>query len=305
MVLPVIGTLGAAYFGYKGAQSQAQQQAAQNALLKEQYEQQKLERAPIVTGAKDQLSAGRWIDPKTGQPVEEGTEGAVWQSQFQPFVDAAGQQAVAGSNIAQQYLANTPQYQQAGLQGLGLTQQLAGFTPFQQQQLARQYSDPYTQAQYQYGSDAINRQADTIRREQAIKDAGRLAPLSSQAARATGQIEASRARSLGELGAQLGSESYRYGQQAAQNELARQTGLAGTLGAYGTSGLAQAQQAQQLGSGAQRYGIQAPFLPFQQYATTLGQAPQVNAPNYGTVTDPFSTAAGLGLQAYNLFRNKE
>ena len=65
MVWPAIGALGTAFLGYKSAQSQAQQQAAQNALLKEQYEQQKLERAPIVTGAKDQLSAGRWIDPNT------------------------------------------------------------------------------------------------------------------------------------------------------------------------------------------------------------------------------------------------
>ena len=298
---PVIG----GFLGYKGQQDVNAQTAAQNALLRDQYEQQKLERAPIVTGAQDQLQGGRWIDPATGQAVAQGTPGAQWQSQFQPFVDAAGQQSVAGSNIAGQYLANVPHYQQAGLQGLGLTQQLAGFTPFQQQQLAKQYEDPYTEAQYRYGAQDIQDQADNLRRQQAIRDAGRLTSLSSQAARATGQIEASRARSLGELGARLGSEAYRYGQGRAQQELARQTGLAGTLSAYGATGLSQAQQASQLGSGAQRFGVQAPFLPFQAYGQTLGQAPSVNVPQFGTTKDPFATGAGLALQSYNLLRGDQ
>ena len=300
MVWNIAAPLITGFLGYKGAQSQAQQQQAQNKLLQDQFDYQKQVAAPVITGAQDQLSAGRWVDAQ-GNPVAQGSPGAQWQSQFQPFVNAAGQQAIAGSNIAQQYLANAPAYQQAGLQGLGLTQQLAGFTPFQQQQLAKQYENPYTQAQYKYAAQDIQDQADRLRREQSIKDAGRLTPLSSQAARATGQIEASRAKSLGELGAQLGSQAYQYGQDRADRELGRLTGLAGTLGAFGTSGLAQAQQAQQLGSGAQQYGIQAPFLPFQQYASTVGAAPQVQTPQFGTVTDPFTTGAGLGLQAYNLF----
>ena len=276
--LKVAAPLISGFLGYKGAQSQAQQQQAQNALLKEQYEQQKLERAPIVAGAKELVEN---------------------QAQFRPFVDAAGQQSVAGSNIASQYLANVPHYQAAGLQGLGLTQQLAGFTPFQQQQLQDQYAQGDIATQYNLAARDINRQADLGRKEQAISG-GRFGALSGQQARAQGEIERQRQEGINQAAAQASQQAY----QRAQQELARQTGLAGTLGAYGTSGLSQAQQAAQLGSGAQQYGIQAPFLPFQQYAQTLGQAPSVSVPKYGTVTDPFTTGAGLGLQAYSLFNRK-
>ena len=85
-----------------------------------------------------------WVEKQTGDVSAEAyaaltpeqREGLIaqqdryqFQSQFQPFVDAAGQSAVAGTNIAQQYLANVPAYQQAGLQGLGGYQALAGYTP--------------------------------------------------------------------------------------------------------------------------------------------------------------------------------
>ena len=299
----VLGGLASAYFGYRGARSQAQQQAAQNALLREQFEQQKLERAPIIAGAKHQLEGGRWVSPE-GHPVAAGTPGAVWQSQFQPFVDAAGQSAVASGNIAQQYQANVPHYQRAGLIGLGGLLSSYQFSPEQQRALGRGYEDPYAAAQYRFAAQDIQDAADRQRREQAIADAGRLTPLSGQAARATGQIEAQRARQLAQLGADIGSRSYQYGQQQGQNYLANQQALAQNLLSAGTSGLSQAQQAAQLGSGAYQQGIQAPFLPFQTYAQTLGQAPQVQAPQFGTVTDPFATGAGLGIQAYNLLRDK-
>ena len=184
-----------AFAGYQGQKSANQQTAAQNALLKQQYEWQKNKEAPGVTGAQDQLGAGRWLDAD-GNVVPEGTPGATFQSQFQPFVDAAGQQAVAGSNIAQQYLSNVPQFQQAGLQGLGTTQSLLGVTPEQQQALGQQFANPYANAQYGLLSRDINREADRQNRERAARSGGRLDALSSQQARLQGQIEQSKTRSF-------------------------------------------------------------------------------------------------------------
>ena len=292
------------FLGYKSQRDANRATEAQNALLREQYEQQRRERAPVVAGATHQLSAGRYLDPNTGEEVPEGTEGAVFQSQFQPFVNAAGQSAVASGNIAQQYQANVPYYQQAGLTGLGGLLSSYGVTPEQQRALGSGYENPYAQAQFRYGADEINRQADRQERERAIQSQGRLASLSSQAARRSGQIEAQRARELGRLGADIGARSYEYGQQQGQQFLQNQQNLSNQLLGAGASGLSQAQQAAQLGSGAIKQGVQAPFLPFQTYAQTLGQAPSVQTPTYGTQADPFATGAGLGLQAYNLLRNR-
>ena len=295
-IAPIIG----GFLGYRGAKSQADQQAAQNALLQQQYEWQKSKETPGVTGAQNQLGAGRYIDPNSGEEVAEGTEGAVWQSQFQPFVDAAGQQSVAGSNIAAQYLANTPHYQQAGLQGLGTTQALLGTTPYQQQQLGQQFANPYAQAQYGLLAQDINRQFDRANRERAARSGGRLDALSSQQARLQGQLEKQRQEGLLRAATDIGSRSYAYGQDAANRYLANQAQLAQQLQSAGVSGLSQAQQASQLGQGAQQYGIQAPFLPFQQYGQTVSAQPTAQVPNFGTVTDPLSTGVGLGLQTYNL-----
>ena len=93
MVWQVAAPLISGFLGYKAQQDKNKQIQANNALLKEQYEWQKSKEVPGVTGAQDALTGGYWVDPATGQPVAEGTEGAQWQSQFQPFIDAAGQNA--------------------------------------------------------------------------------------------------------------------------------------------------------------------------------------------------------------------
>ena len=286
------------FLGYQGARDQAAQQAANNALLKEQYEYEKSVRAPAVTGAQNQLSAGRWI--KDGKAVPAGTEGATWQSQFQPFTDAAGQQAVAGSNIASQYLSNVPLYQQAGLAGLAGYQDAAKYSdPALQDKLASDYTRRYGMGIFDLAARGINRQADEANRRSSSAG-GRFGALSSQRARQAGEIDRTRTEALLDAATKARDTGF----QRAQAELQRRQGLAGALTTLGTSGLSQAQQASQLGAAAQQQGVQAPFAPFNAYSAAIGNAPAVNTPNYGDVTDPFATGVGLGLKAWNTFRNQ-
>ena len=296
MVWQVAAPLISGFLGYKAQQDKNKQIQANNALLKEQYEWQKSKEVPGVTGAQDALSAGYWVDPATGQPVAEGTEGAQWQSQFQPFINAAGQNAIAGTNIAQQYLANVPSYQQAGLQGLAGYQHLASLSPADQKALADRYSEDYGQSAYDIAATDINRQADANSRNLA-RDQGRFGALSSQKGRANAYIDQARTDAL----LKAGERARQVGYDRSQAELLRQQGLAGTLSAFGTSGLSQAQQASQLGQGSYKAGINAPFLPFQVYGQTVSAQPTAQAPTYGFTQDPFATGAGLGLQAWQAF----
>ena len=289
--------LGSAFLGYQGQQDQNKQIEAQNALLKEKYEWDKSKEVPGVTGAQSALAAGHWINPNTGQPVAEGTAGAQWQSQFQPFLDAAGQSAVAGSNISQQYLANVPQFQQAGLQGLQGYQTLAGYTPAQQQQLASQYTQDYGKSAYDLAAKDINREAD-VKDWNLARQQGRFGALSSQKARGQAYIDQARTDAL----LKAAERAQDVGYERSQAELLRQQGLAGNLTAAGTSGLSQAQTASQLGQGAVDAGIQTPFKPFQQYGQTISAQPTATVPQYGQTADPFATGAGLGLQAWDTFR---
>ena len=299
MVLPLGSQpLGQPLLATEVLRDQAAQQEANNALLREQYEYDKSVRAPAVTGAQDALKAGHWVDAE-GNAVAEGTEGAQWQSQFQPFIDAQGQQAVGGLNISNEYLRNVPRYQQAGLQGLDLTQQLAGFTPFQQQQLANQYTQGDIQAQYQLAADDINKRAGMAAKDAAIQR-GTFGALGTQAARQQGRMEEARQNSLRQAAANAASQGW----ERARQEMARQTGLAGTLGAYGSSGLSQAGTALGLGATAAQQGINAPFAPYNAYSASVGAAPQARAPQYQITADPLATGAGLGLQAYSMFNKK-
>ena len=295
MALSTILPIASAFLGYKGAQSQAAQQQRQNQLLQEQYEWQKSKEVPGVTGAQQALQSGYWVDAQ-GNQVPEGTEGATWQSQFQPFVDAAGQTAVAGSNIGQQYLANVPAYQQAGLEGLQAYRNLAGFTPAQQQEDLQRYATAAGQGAYNIAAQDINRDAVTQDRNLA-RQQGRFGALSSQKARGQAYIDQARTDAL----LKAAERAQQTGYERQQAELQRQQGLAGALTGAGTSGLAQAQQASQLGQGAAQAGIQAPFQPFQQYGQTVSAQPTASVPQFGTVTDPFSTGIGLGLQSWQAF----
>ncbi len=286
--------------GYLGAQSQANQQKKQNELLAQQYEWDKSKEVPGVAGAQAALSGGYYIDPTTGQQVAEGTEGAQFQSQFQPFVDLAGQQAVGGANIAQQYLANVPSYQAAGLKGLQGYEKLAGLTPEQQFQQQQLYAQNYGKGAYDLAATDINRDAATQDRNLA-RQQGRFGALSSQKARGQAYIDQARTDAL----LKAAERAQDVGYQRQQADLQRQQGLAGALTSAGTSGLAQAQQASQLGAGAIQQGIQAPFQPFQQYGQTVSAQPTAQAPTFGQVNDPFSTGVGLGLQAWNTFNPQQ
>ena len=285
------------FLGYQGAKDQAAQQAANNALLKEQYEYEKSVRAPAVTGAQNQLSAGRWVDAE-GKPVAEGTAGARWQSQFQPFVDASANQAIGASNIAGQYLSNVPLYQQAGLAGLAGYQDAAKYSdPALQDKLASDYARRYGMGIFDIAARGINRQADDANRRSSTAG-GRFGALSSQRARQAGEIDRTRTEALLDAATKARDTGY----QRAQAELQRRQGLAGALTSLGTSGLSQAASAASLGSTAQQQGIDAPFRPFNAYSAAVGAAPKVNPVEYKPVADPFATGVGLGLEAWNTFR---
>ena len=291
-LLGTIAPIVSGFLGYQGAKAQADQQKKQNELLAQQYEWQKSKEVPGVTGAQQALQGGYWVDA-AGNQVPEGTEGATWQSQFQPFVDAAGQSAVAGSNIGQQYLANVPVYQQAGLEGLQAYRNLAGLTPSQQYDDLQRYAQAAGQGAYDIAAKDIERDAVTKDRNLA-RQQGRFGALSSQKARGQAYIDQARTDAL----LKAAERAQQTGYQRQQAELQRQQGLAGALTGAGTSGLAQAQQASQLGQAATTAGIQAPFQPFQQYGQTVSAQPTASVPQFGTVTDPFSTGIGLGLQTW-------
>ena len=290
--LSVAAPLATAFLGYKGAKSQADQQKKQNELLAQQYEWQKSKEVPGVTGAQQALQGGYWLDAQ-GNQVPEGTEGATWQSQFQPFIDAASQSAVAGSNIGQQYLSNVPQYQQAGLEGLQAYRNLAGFTPAQQHEDLQRYATAAGQGAYNIAAKDINRDALNKDRNLA-RQQGRFGALSSQKARGQAYIDQARTDAL----LKAGERAQQVGYDRAQEDYQKRLGLAGTFQTLGSTGLAQAQEGTQLSTAGAQTGIQAPFQPFNQYSQAVGAAPAVQQPTYGKVIDPYTTGLGLGLQAW-------
>lgn len=298
MSLGALAGLGTAFLGYKGQKDANKQTAANNALLKEQYEWDKSKEVPGVAGAQNALQGQHWVDAQ-GNQVPEGTPGATVQSQFQPFIDAAGQTAVAGSNIAQQYLSNVPQYQQAGLQGLQGYQNLAGLSPSDHAAATNQYAQQYGQGAYDIAAKDINRGADQQGRDNA-RSQGRFGALSSQKARGDAYIDQARTDSL----LKAAERAQQTGYDRHQGELLRQQQLAGNLSAAGTSGLSQANSASQLGQAAATSGINAPFQPFQAYGQTIGAQQSAVATPYAQTQDPFATGAGLGIQAWNTF-NKQ
>ena len=290
-----VAPLLSAFAGFAGQQSQNKQIEANNALLKEQYEWQKSKEVPGVTGAQHALGAGRWIDPATGEEVAAGTPGAQWQSQFQPFVNAAGENAAASAGIAREYLKGVPAYQQAGRQGLQGYQNLAAYGPAEQNKLANYYTNQEANA-VGIATDQANVEYDKARNLNA-REQGRFGALSSQKAREDAFIDQRRTESL-----QKANERARQiGYDKSQAELLRQQGLAGNLTAAGTSGLSTANTASQLAGASTTAGINAPFQPFNAYGRSIGAQSSSTAPQYAQTNDPFATGAGLGLQAWNVF----
>ena len=88
----------------------------QNALLESQYEWEKAKEAPAVAGASLALQGGHYTDAAGNQITKEAYAALSdeekanyqWNSQFQGFVDQAGQIATGAGSIAEQYLYNVP-----------------------------------------------------------------------------------------------------------------------------------------------------------------------------------------------------
>lgn len=287
--------LASAFLGYQGAKKQADAVNKGNQQQQEKYESDLALRQPGVDWASGALSGTVWVDAE-GNRVAPGTAGAKEISQFQPFIDKAGQLSSSGFDVANQYLANVPQYQQAGLRGLAAYNQLADITPEQQEELA----DYYT-GKYGAGAQSLaEKEADEVARRSAsslARNQGRFGALSSQKGRADAYVDQARTDAYARAGERAKQEGY----NRAQSELNRRYGLAGSLTTLGTSGLAQAQQASQLGQGAFQSAVGAPFAPALQYGQAIGAQPNVTLPQYGTAPDPFATGVGLGLQTWNRF----
>ena len=265
--------------------------------------------------------------------TDEQKAATTFTSQFQPFVDQLGQSAVQAGRIGTQYAQNVPFYHETGLAGLGRYQQLAGYQPIsvtgpdgqpisfeayknlpdaqkanytvsgggyddqgvynREKALADQYAKDYGEGAYQLAAKDINRQADQASRNLA-RDQGRFGALSSQKARADAYGDQARTDAL----LQAAERAKQVGYDRAQTDYQQRLGLAGNFQTLGATGLSQAQQGTQLSTAGAQTGIQAPFQPFNQYSAAIGQAPTVTQPNYGSVTDPYTTGLGLGLQAW-------
>ena len=263
--------------------------------------------------------------------TDEQKAATTFTSQFQPFVDQYGQAAVQAGRIGAHYAQNAPLYHETGVAGLGRCQQLAGYSPIsvtgpdgqpvsfeayqqaadktgynvsggtyddqgvydREKALADQYTKDYGQGAYDLAAKDINRQADVKNRNLA-RQQGRFGALSSQKARGQAYIDQARTDAL----LQAGERAQQVGYDRAQQDYNQRLGLAGSFQTLGATGLSQAQQGTQLSTAGAQTGIQAPFQPFNQYSAAIGNAPTVTQPSYGSVTDPYTTGLGLGLQAW-------
>ena len=285
-----IGALISGGLGYLGARKQAKaQKQAANQNYAAQMARLNYERSirdPAINRAKGLLESPEW----------------------QKFHDrqrfAHQNRANLAGDVASGYLQDAGRYRQAGQQGLGGLQSLMGITPWQQNRLAQQYSNPYATAQYDLLARDANKAANLANRQAAARSGFGGDALSGQAARRAGQIEQQRQSALTDAATRIGADAYRYGADRADKELARRQGLSQALLGAGQTGLSQASSAAQLGSAAYKDLTNAPFERILAYnravsgAPGLSAVPQYAAPNQ---TNPWATAAGIGLQAYNLF----
>ena len=157
---------------------------------------------------------------------------------------------------------------------------------------------------FQQGAGAINAQSDRNRRNQAVANASGGSALSGQAARQAAAIEGARAGELGKLGTQVGQTAFDKGLEQAKAQRQYQLGLAGTLHGVGTSGLGQAQSAYNLASQAGKGAIDAPFLPFNAYGSTVSGY-QLPDRQVQVQQNPLLTGVGAGLTAYQAYNNNK
>ena len=264
------------------------QQEAQLKAQRDEFEYNKAIRAPGIAGAQAALKAGHWVDAN-GNVVPEGTEGATFVSQFQPFVDQSRANALGAQSVAQNYLNQTPEFQQAGLTGLRTMGALAAFSPFQQQQLQDQLAQGDIQAQYNMAARDINRASDAQARDAAIQR-GTFGALGTQAARQVKAAEEARTKALADAAVNARTQAY----DRAQNELQRQAQLAGSLYQAGGTGLSAAQQAAHTGSRCYPSGHSGsvPSVPrvWCNYRPTSRLS---NVPTFQRLTDPNLYATNL------------
>ena len=270
--------------GWRQAREANRANEANLALQQRAYEQAQAERAPAVEGASALLE----------QPAA-----------FQPFVEGGRQTALDAINTARQYGDATP-YREAGLEGVEATRRLAGQqTPEATLGLAGKFFNPYTQATYDLGATDITDKATQQRKALAAQAAQGGTSQSAGAARRLAFAQAARDRELGRLGTEVGGRAFDRALQEARLTQQGQRASAADLVNLGTTGLNLAGSAATLGQAGTQAGIQAPFLPFQEYGRTIGSVG--SAPTPYTVqprTSPLGAAVGAGLSAYNLYNQQ-
>ena len=301
-----------AQHGYKAALGQAALESEKNDIARQEYLLERGLRAPAILGAQHVLGGGSYTDAN-GNPVDQATYDAMtdaqkakltFNSQFQPFVDQIGEAAVQAGTIGSTYAQNVPYYQQAGLAGLGLHQQLAGYNPetgrfdhagvrAREQGIADEYAKQYGEGAYNLAAKDINRQSQISNWNDA-RAQGRFGALSSQKARGQAYIDQARTDAL----LQAAERANQVGYDRAQQDYSRRQASANTLASQAATGLSHAQQGTQLATSGAQTGINAPFSPYNAYSAAIGAAPTVTQPTYGSVTDPYTTGLGLGLQAW-------
>ena len=277
-----LGWLGPAASGFAAWRQARETNRANQANLAAQqaaYNQAQKERAPVVEGAQDILS---------------NTEN------FAPFVEGGRNIANQALTNAQSYGQNVSPYQEAGLEGVEAHRRLAGQqTPEATLGLAGKFFNPYTQATYDLGATDIADKATQQRKALAAQAAQGGTSQSAGAARRLAFAQAARDRELGRLGTEVGSRAFDRALQEARLTQQGQRASAQDLVNLGTTGLNQAVTSQNLGQAASQFGIQAPFLPFQQYGQTIGSVSGIPTPPTQQVrSSPVGAALGAGTQAY-------
>lgn len=272
--------LGAAIGGigsYLGAKKQADAVEANNAIERERFNYQKALQEPTRIGATTEIANA---------------------GQFAPFVQGQQQAGLTGVGQGSQISSGlTPLFDRAAT-GYAAEDQLARTSGAPGTlAIANQYFQPFVQAQTDIANRSINEAADKARRESAIDQAARGGSLSSQAARAQGQIESQRQRNLSDAATGIHSQAYNQALQQARQQQQYQGGLARSLAGRAQTGAGLASNAFNLGSQASQAGVNAPFLPFNAYQRTVSG---LGLPNVQINPAPSPLAVGLG-SALNIY----
>ena len=279
-----IGPALSAFGAYSQSRAANKAADANAAFQQQQFDYQKDLQAPVVEGAKQIIS-----DP----------------SQFAPFARGIQRSAVDAGIAAEGFAKQARDQGRLGQRGIRGFNELANrASTADLLSSTADFQSPYQEALFRQGADAINARSDLDARNQAVANASGGSSLSGQAARRAAAVEGARASELGKLGTQVGQTAFDKALAEAKAQRQYQLGLAGTLQNVGSTGLNQAQQAYNLTSQAGKSAIDAPFLPFNAYGSTVSGYSLPDR-QVKVQQNPVLTGVGAGLTSYqDYIKNK-